>query len=271
VREKSLPDIDWVLIPGGPFIYQDGQKRAEPAFYIARYPITYAQFQTFIDDPHGFANLRWWKGLAADDEHRRAPGEQAFKLDNHPRERVSWYDAAAFCRWLTEVTRAHPQLFPEPLRDKGGCEITLPTEWQWEKAARGALPSPEAGYPAHRGAGGQGVRAYPYGKTSDAAKANTRETGIGQTSAVGIFPNGTSPYGVFELSGNVWEWCLNEDDKPTNIGPSGSAARVVRGGSWLGDRDVARATFRNGSGPGNRSGDIGFRVCVRPPDLSGAR
>ena len=114
----KLPDFDWVEIPGGEFVYGDDDKKAysdyaPPAdrqvlklstFSISRYPVTYAQFQTFIDDPEGFTDPRWWDELA-DDQYRRqnqsAPGEQQFKFGNHPRENVSWYDAAAFCRWLS--------------------------------------------------------------------------------------------------------------------------------------------------------------------------
>ncbi len=257
----KLPDIDWVEIPGGPFIYQNGEQRTEPTFYLARYPITYAQFQTFIDDPQGFANPHWWEGLAAMEEHKRAPGEQWFKFDNHPRERVSWYDAVAFCRWLTALAQTHPQLLPEALRAQPfdtpfsrktqSCEITLPTEWQWEKAARG-----------------QKGNEYPYGKAFDAAKSNTAETGIEQTSAVGIFPNGASPYGVLELSGNVWEWCLNEYDKPENIGLSGSNTRVMRGGSWYDYEVNARAAVRDYLSPSFRFDLIGFRLGVRPPSLN---
>jgi hypothetical protein len=253
-----LPDIDWVEIPSGPFIDQDGEIRSEPTFYIARYPITYAQFQTFLDDPQGFSNGRWWDGLAADDAHRRAPGEQAFKFANHPRERVSWYDAVAFCRWLTAQAQLCPQLLPEALRAKGRCEITLPTEWQWAKAARGHSTSKAR-------AGRQGE--YPYGDTFDVAKANTNETHIGQTNAVGIFPHGASPYGVLELSGNVWEWCLNEYDQPDHIGLSGHSDRVVRGGSWDANQVNARVASRGRDNPDLRDNDLGFRVGCRHPSL----
>lgn len=246
--EGLLPDIDWVEIPGGAFIYQDSEARTEPMFYLARYPITYAQFQTFIDNPQGFSNPCWWEGLA-DDEHKRAPHGQWFKFDNHPRDDVSWCGAMAFCRWLTEMARAHPQLLPEPLRDKGRCAITLPTEWQWEKAARGKKGNE-----------------YPYGKTFDAASANSFETGIGQTNAVGLFPNGASPYGVLDMSGNVWEWCLNEYGKPNNFSLNGSVARPMRGGSWLYNQGRARAAFRYHDLPHPRNNATGFRVVVSPPE-----
>ena len=249
---ESLPDLDWVEIPAGPFTYQDKERREEALFFMARYPVTFAQFQLFLDDPQGFGDPRWWQGLAASEEHRRAPGEQAFKFSNHPRERVSWYDAVAFCRWLTEKARMYPQLLPAKLAGQAGCVIRLPTEWQWEKAARGA--------------DGDG-REYPYPGKFDAEKANTAETGIGQTSAAGIFPQGASPYGVEELSGNLWEWCLNEYEKPQNIGLGGDASRVLRGGSWVVNQGLARSSYRFGYLPDLRNYDVGFRVVVLPPSL----
>jgi formylglycine-generating enzyme required for sulfatase activity len=154
-------------------------------------------------------------------------------LSNHPRERVSWYDAIAFCRWLTEKAQVFPQLLPEPLKGQAGCLIGLPTEWQWEKAARS--PSTGKGY----------GREYPYQSSFDAAKANTSETGIEQTSAAGIFPNGASPYGALDLSGNVWEWCLNQYFDPEKITLSGIEARVLCGGSWRYDLDASHASLLN--------------------------
>ncbi len=250
VAGMVLPDLDWVEILAGDFIYQEKEKRSERLFYMARYPVTFAQFQIFLDDPQGFANPDWWQGLSADDDHRLVPGEQAFKFSNHPREKVSWYDAVAFCRWLTEQTRQYPELLPGTLAGQAGCVISLPTEWEWEKAARGP----------------HGLD-YPYGKTFDSSKGNTDEIGIGQASAVGIFPLGASPYGVLDLSGNVWEWCLNEYDNPQNIGLAGSNLRVVRGGSWRYYQGYARATFRYRNGPSFRNSSIGFRIVVRTPSL----
>lgn len=250
VDGTRLPDVDWVEIPAGEFIYQDKEQRFEPTFYMARYPVTFAQFQTFLDDLQGFANPQWWQGLSAGEEHKRAPGEQYFRFNNHPRETVSWYDSIAFCRWMTEKTKIYPQLLPEQLAGKMNHVITLPTEWQWEKAARGT-----------------DGREYPYPGEFDAGKANTSETGIGQTSAVGIFPQGASPYGIMDISGNVWEWCLNEYSKPEKIEESGSELRVLRGGSWYTNQANARASFRNYYDPGFRYNYFGFRLVVRPSSL----
>ncbi len=246
----KLPDLDWLEIPDGKFTYQEKEQRAEGLFFMARYPITFAQFQTFVDDSQGLSNPRWWEGLSAEDEHKRAPGEQAFKFSNHPRERVSWYDAVAFCRWLTEKAETYPQLLPQKLAGMKGCEIQLPTEWQWEKAARST-----------------DGREYPYTGKFDAEKANTSEIGIEQTSAAGIFPQGASPYGALDMSGNVFEWCLNEYSNPEKIDLSGSAIRVVRGGSWYFDLDRARASNRGDIYPFGRNYFFGFRVVVRPTSL----
>jgi formylglycine-generating enzyme required for sulfatase activity len=246
----ALPDIEWVEIPTGKFTYQDKEQRHEDRFFLARYPVTFVQFQTFLDDPQGFPNPRWWEGLSADEEHKRAPVEQAFKFYTHPRENISWYDAVAFCRWFSEKAEAYPHLLPGKLAGMKVCEIQLPTEWQWEKAARGT-----------------NACEYPYKGKFDASKANTSETGIEQTSAVGIFPQGASPYGALDMSGNVWEWCLNEYSKTEKIDISGSEKRVVRGGSWLYDQDYARVTYRYYGYPNYRYDDNGFRLAVCPPTL----
>lgn len=235
-----VPDIDWVEIPGGMFIYQKNQKLSLSTFYIARYPITYKQFQCFVD-ALDYEDERWWTDMPDEQEaygtiHRtRKLSEQAFKFNNHPRERVAWYQAVAFCRWLS---------------DKLSYTVTLPTEEQWEKAARGT-----------------DGRDYPYKGEFDSAKGNTAATGIGQASAVGIFPDGQSPYGVMDLSGNVWEWCLNKFGLPAEVGIDASGdGRVVRGGSWDDNPGNARAAFRYDLHPGVRYNSFGFRVC-RPPSF----
>lgn len=268
LRADGLPDIEWVFVPAvdpqsgrREFIYGHEIQRnravhTEADFWIARCPITYAQFQAFLDDPDGFHEDRWWEGLAVSQEHRLAPGEQRFRHWNHPRENVSWYDAVAFCRWLTEKAKAHPDLLPvEPDRGRAR-EITLPTEQQWEKAARG-----------HDG------RRYPWGGDEyRSGYANIADTFdqvgphyLGKTTAVGIYPQGVSPYGVADLSGNVSEWCLNEyESGRTDLGSR--ADRVLRGGSWIGAHILAAAPVRSKGSPDCRFDIYGFRVCaVLPP------
>ncbi|HLG17395.1 MAG TPA: SUMF1/EgtB/PvdO family nonheme iron enzyme [Blastocatellia bacterium] len=262
ITDKGLPDFDLVEIPGGEFQYGDKSesdnpppKLTLPTFHISRYPVTCAQFQTFLDDPEGYADPRWFDGLAADDDDRPMR-EQYFKFANHPRETVNWYQAMAFCRWFSWRRGS-----TYDLKKVGEWAVRLPTEYEWEKAARGASRR-------------KVVRLYPYEGDFDAAKGNTYETGIGQTSAVGIFPNGASPYRVMDMSGNVWEWCLSSYDKPALDARKESLrttkSRVLRGGSWNGVQGFARAVYRGDTLPALRDssfGLVGFRVVVvvRPP------
>ena len=232
LRPDGLPDIVWCEVPAGEFIYQKDERVTLLAFHIAKYLVTYKQFQAFIDAPDGFSNAKWWDGLHKDGlkQQRGGPGEQGFKFWNHPREQVSWYDAMAFCRWLTA---------------KLAYEITLPTEEQWEKAARGTE--------GHE---------YPYAGTFDPTKGNTAESGIGQTSAVGVFPDGASPYGVMDMSGNVWEWTLTEYKTRNSGTVNSNNTRVLRGGSWHAHQDVARSAFRLHLDPAARYSLFGFRLVL---------
>jgi formylglycine-generating enzyme required for sulfatase activity len=97
---------------------------------------------------------------------------------NHPVVNVSWYDACAYCRWLSQAT---------------GKAIGLPSEAEWEKTARGS----------------QNKRVYRWGDTFDMLKCNCDELGLGDTTPVGVFPAGASPYGALDLAGNIWEWIRN--------------------------------------------------------------
>ncbi len=251
VNGVSIPDIDWVTIPAGEFIYQDGEKRTLPAFKISRYPITYIQFQCFVDDADQLLGtpVDWYEGLSADDD--KAITDQYFKYDNHPRENVNWYQAMAFCRWLSFKLGGG-----YALDDVASWAVRLPTEYEWEKAA-----------------GGIYGRNYPYGNEFDATKGNTHETSIGQTSAVGIFSDGASSYGLQDMSGNVWEWCLsdylNPAEHPNGEDLSISNSRVLRGGSFFNFDSLARASDCLDLSPDSRSDGGGFRVVVSPHSQGG--
>lgn len=263
LRQDGLPDIDWVPIPNdGAFTYQKNERRAEPDFWIARYPVTYAQYRAFLEAKDGFRNPRWWRGLAAPKEDRKQPGEQRFSHWNHPAENVSWHDAVAFCRWLTAQVQVKVEVkaegwekvLPPGWDMRNGLSVTLPTEWQWEKAARG-----------HDG------RQFPWGKEYVSGYANIDETAsivgtkvgshyLQKTSAVGMYPQGASPYGMLDMSGNIWEWCLNEGEKPERIQEEGNANRVRRGGSWHHNEGSASALARPQDWRLIRNANLGFRV-----------
>lgn len=175
---------------------------------------------------------------------------------------MSWYDAIAFCRWLTAKVKAKVEakaegweaLLPKELARSQNWQITLPTEWRWEKAARG-----------------RDGRQYPWGPEYKEGYANINETWsdskvephyLQKTSAMGMYPQVASPYGVLDLSGNVWEWCLNEYERPERTRVEGNANRVLRGGSWGYDVERASALARYRRWYNLRYGYFGFRVVV---------
>jgi formylglycine-generating enzyme required for sulfatase activity len=190
--------------------------------------VTNAQFQAFID-AGGYRNAAWWQDLA---ERIEEPEIPEWHEPNAPRETVSWFEAVAFCRWLSA------QL---------GYAVTLPTEQQWERVARGT----------------QGLQ-YPWGNEFRQDFTNCHRS-IGRTSAPGIYPHAASPEGVMDLMGNVWEWCLNGYSTPENCRLSGDKSRVVRGGSWSYNPDGVRSSVRNYGHPYYCYGHIGFRVLCSSP------
>ncbi|CAG0980620.1 Hercynine oxygenase [Anaerolineae bacterium] len=241
----------WCLVLKGEYVYQGKLDKIDYDFWIARYPITYAQFQSFIDAPDGYRNPDWWLHEDRIQRQQRGAREQYFRFWNHPRESVSWYEAMAFCRWLNdgwETTR-----IKLPITVPSGYVLRLPLETEWEKAASWDAKVKEA-------------RVYPWGDTFDPTKANTWEgEQIGQTTTVGIYPQGASPCGALDMSGNVWEWCLNEyESDKVNIGSS--EPRGLRGGSWRSSDHRARAAYRVSS-PLSRLNHVGFRVVVAPVSL----
>lgn len=238
LRPDGLPDIQWMRISEGDFIFHFDRKAYLPTYYISRYPITQLQFQAFVDDS-GYEDDYWWEDLLI-----REPdvGDVRWPNSNYPRVRASWNDAVAFCRWLSE---------------RLGYEVRLPTEEEWEKAARGTLGN-----------------IYPWGNTYLAGYSNINEavsgisnTFLRQPCSVGIFPHAASPYGVEDLIGNTWEWCLNQYNDPTVLTPD-NERRVLRGGSWNSDRLFAHTARRRGELPGTRFNEVGFRImCEELPIL----
>jgi formylglycine-generating enzyme required for sulfatase activity len=235
LNAKGLPEFVWLPVPGGEVTLEgDAGTFAVEPFYISQYPVTWKQYRRFLEVEEGYRNERWWRGLAG---HEDLAGEQYRRQDNHPAENVSWYDAIAFCRWLSA---------------RLGYEVRLPTEWEWQQAATG----------------GKRTYEYPWGADWQPEYANTYESGLSRTTAVGLYPRGASPVGALDMAGNVWEWCLNEYDKPRRTDLSGDAHRVVRGGSWDNVRDDARASYRFWSLPAARVLVSGARLVVPHRDLN---
>ncbi len=232
LNDDQLPDLVWCEVPSGKVTLEEnvGTFDVEPG-YISKYPVTWAQYRCFLQAEDGYANAVWWKGLA---ERQNAPGEQYRELDNHPAETVSWYDAVAYCRWLSV---------------KLGYEIRLPTEWEWQQAATG----------------GDSAYEYPWGADWETERANTYESRLGRTTAVGMYPRGASPVGALDMSGNVFEWCLNLHENPSDTDLSSSSARVVRGGAWSDLPLGARAGCRDDFIPTYRFDYLGFRVWCSSP------
>jgi hypothetical protein len=240
----KIPDIAWgEEVPAGTYAiggdkdaYRSFDKRQvtiQHPYHLARYPITNSQFDCFVTAPD-FGDERWWRDLP--DKERQISDTYFPPYANSPRETVSWYQAVAFCRWLS---------------DKLGYTVELPHEYEWEVAAR---------WPDNR--------FYPWGNEFDAAKANTNEgDDVGQTTAVGLYPHGANPtLNLHDLSGNVWEWCRNKYDNPDDEEiDAGDAWRVLRGGSFGYNPLYTRAALRLDYPPVARNLNFGFRVVVRRP------
>jgi len=238
-RTLRVPDIAWIAIPEGPFLY--GEKRERQfleTFWIAKYPLTHQQYQCFIGDG-GYQEARWWRDLK-----KPEPEASRWPQPNRPRTNVDWYEAVAYTRWLSAALGL----------EEGA--IRLPTEQEWEKAARG-----EKGL------------AYPWGEKYQSGFANINETwrregpwDLGQTTAVGLYPQGRSPHGVEDMAGTVWEWCLNVYDTPDVVEMDDSGRpRVLRGGSWLYISGNARSGIRLRIYPVDRNDDAGFRLLSSVP------
>ncbi len=310
-RGQAEPALGFVRIPAGEFWLGSGDEDEEawddekprhrlylPEFWIARYPVTNAQYAAFVDaggydterywTPEGWAwrqgappdftaiethpdkdFVREYKEWVLGRKDRTRPywwGDPKWGAANRPVVGVSWYEAMAYCAWLEEQLQvAGLRLEVEgqaELLDLGGGEwqVALPSEAEWEKAARGV----------------EGRR-YPWGQEITPDHANYDETGLGQTSPVGMFPRGqTLETGLLDMAGNVWEWTRSKwgmDVRKPDYGYpyrpddgrealSGPDLRVVRGGSWGNYRRDVRAAIRGRDLPYNFGNSFGFRVVL---------
>jgi formylglycine-generating enzyme required for sulfatase activity len=214
------------------------------AFMIGKYPVTNEEFKEFIEAEGYKSEDLWtpegWNWLKKENiTEPRYWHDREWNGPNFPVVGVGWYEASSYAEWLSQMT---------------GVKYSLPTEAQWEKAARGST----------------GL-VYPWGSTFDKNLCNSGETGLGRTSPVGLFPGGKSPYGCMDMAGNVWEWCSDwfEEDSYKKSpaknpgGPSDGSRRVVRGGGWAIGDWCCRAASRYWLHPAGRVVVLGFSL-VRP-------
>jgi formylglycine-generating enzyme required for sulfatase activity len=304
-RASGLPDLVWCPVPSGTlqmgsdkedeYAYEDEYGPAgQPfpvevaPFFVAAYPLTVAQFRPFVEGD-GYTNRDYWTPDGWERREREgwtAPhywNELHWHLNNHPLVGVSWYEAVAYCRWLTEKLRAAPTggewretFFAsahsaaqesefEPLldavRDPGrSFVVRLLTESEWEWVARGP----------------QGLR-WPWGNEWQEGLCNSVEAGVGRTSAVGAFPKSAARWlaergtPVYDLAGNVWESCATRWQKQyplpqiadwTEGHLSGTFPRAVRGGAFDGNLRLVRCTVRHWSDLNTQNRFAGLRVAV---------
>lgn len=221
--------LEWLSIPAGRITLEGTSDYFDIApFRIAKYPITNAQFDTFIQDD-GYKHPIWWDGLA---HHVTSPRPSDWRDPDAPKLEICWFEAVAFTRWLSDQTE---------------LDVRLPTEWEWQWAAVG-----DSGW------------AYAYGSEFDPSKCNTKESGIERTNRVTAYDGVTTHSGAVDMCGNVWEWCLNEAADPYKVSIRGGENRALRGGSWNDAANKARATSRSNRSPRTRTFNIGFRVIATP-------
>ncbi|RLC75407.1 MAG: hypothetical protein DRJ03_20915 [Chloroflexi bacterium] len=266
-----LPDeplLGFVEIPAGEFLMGSDKQQDDkadddeqpqhpvtlPAYYIARYPVTVAQFRAFVEASG----------------HKPKDEDSLKGVGTHPVVNVTWHEALKYCQWLTEALRAWEDT-PEPLASllRGeGWVITLPSEAEWEKAASWAEEQ-RSGGAERRGQ----KRRYPWGNDPDPERANYSDTGIGTTSAEGCFPGGASPYGLLDMAGNVWEWTRSHwkgypydpADGREDLRAGDDVPRVLRGGAFFNTGYLVRCAFRSLNDPYNRLRNYGFRVVAASP------
>ena len=231
-------DYPLIQIPAGTFIMgtiPTGMRKTDPeepqrsvqldAYAIGAYQVTNAQYTQFLEAT-GYAPPELWN-------------DERFNAPDFPVVGVSWYDATQFLEWLGTLEN---------------IAYRLPSEAEWEKAARGT-----------------DAREYPWGDAWDASRANTSESGNKQLMPVGSYPSGISPYGCYDMAGNAYDWCFDwfhmeaykysPDENP--LGASEGRRKVIRGGSWIARGEyAARCANRAASEPIRGLHSVGFRVAV---------
>jgi len=219
-------------------------------YEIDLYEVTNSEFADFLNAYGSTTSPEGYEMLAADDEYRHISWDGSSwyaegGYEDHPVIEVSWYGANTFCDYYGK---------------------RLPTEAEWEKAARGGC---EMGGDPGTCEDPDDERTYPWGEGIDCDHANYSGCG-GDTTPVGSYPLGVSPYGVYDMAGNVYEWVKDRydryyyDDSPYQdpSGPASGSVCVLRGGSWASGTNSPRAACRGNATPGTSFSHGGFR-CAR--------
>jgi len=231
---KKAGKKEMILIPAGQFIMGSNNPQINyneisshtvdiDAYYIDKYEVTNIEYEFFILDG-GYSKREYWsaEGWEFIQHHKiNRPlglGRPLFNEPNQPVVGVTWYEADAYCRWAGK---------------------RLPTEAEWEKAARGA-----SGFE------------YPWGNQMEFKNVGYKISSGQRTYAVGAYPGNCSPYGVYDMAGNTWEWCAYE------YSPQGGDKKVLRGGGWGSNSFQMRTTYRCVVKPDIQRFNVGFR-CVR--------
>jgi formylglycine-generating enzyme required for sulfatase activity len=244
---------EFVDVPSGRFPMGDNSEKPNKQIFLREYqigkhPLTNSEFAEFIK-AGGYEDSRWWSTTGWEIkkmENWRMPNswdDKLFNKPNQPLVGVSWYEGQAYCRWRSSAE---------------GRQYRLPSEAEWEKAARGT-----------------DGRLYPWGNNFEANKSNSwaGKQSVLSTTPVGIYPGGASPYGCLDMAGNVWEWMeddYNENYKSTSddghawIQKHRGSFRVLRGGSWGDNALLCRSDKRMSARPEDRNSYVGFRLAKSP-------
>ena len=266
--------MEFLRVPAGKFLM--GSKEDNPLayddekpqhtveisheFWIGRYPVTNAQFEAFVKHAgyrttaeergsgYAWTGKEWKDVKGADWRHPGGPQSNLEGKESHPVVLVSWLDAQAYCQWLNQE---HGSDLPK------GWQFRLPSEAEWEKAARGEYGNE-----------------YPWGDEQPDVKRCNFDMNVGDTTPVGQYsPQGDSPYGAADMVGNAWEWTHTlfkdypYDPADGREASAGSGPRVLRGGSFSSELKIARCACRDRVNPDLRDGDYGFRVVASPIQL----
>ena len=275
IRNPHEQNAEYILIPGGNYWYSAMKKAVDVAdCYIAKYPVTNKLYRLFISwlaekdsgKNHASAFRAELKRISQSTEWGSEFGDylkgesdlvllfrsendedRKFGGENQPVVGITWYAAQAYSLWLS-------------MQENSAKRYRLAHEVEWEWAAGGK-----------QGTTGQEVRKYPWLEEKGEANPkllNFSKSNIGATTPVGSYPDGATPEGLYDMAGNVWEWCSDwygSDGLFTNLlGPETGSYRVLRGGSWGSYAEYCQSAYRSYSLPDFRSSYIGFRPVFVP-------